>query len=179
MQIETKRTLIRSFREEDLFDLHEIFSDEESMRVIEAPYSLEKTKEFLESFCIKRQAALACQLKDGGKVIGYLLFKSLGQANEEGKEDVYEVGWIFNRNFWGQGYAYESLRALLNYAFNDRAAHKICAETIDRVKSLSLMKKLGMVEEGIQRAQTRNHQGAFTDLHYYGLLREDDFRWSK
>ena len=174
MQIETERTLIRSFREEDLFDLYEIFSDEETMRACEPPFSLEKTKEFLESFCIKEQGALACQLKESGKVIGYILFKSLGQAKDEGKEDIYEVGWIYHRNFWRQGYAYESLRGLFKYAFENLAAHKLCAETIDVNKSVALMKKLGMVEEGIQRAHTRNHQGEFTDLHYYGLLRKDD-----
>lgn len=172
MQIETERTLLRYFREEDLFDLHEILSDEETMRLIEVPYSLEKTKEFLDSFCLRRGAALACQLKDGGKVIGYILFKSQGQANEE-DNDVYEVGWIFNRNFWGRGYAYESLRALLKYAFEDLTAHKLWAETIDECKSIALMKKLGMVEEGIQRAHVRNVQGEFADLYYYGLLRKD------
>lgn len=172
MQIETERTLLRYFREEDLFDLHEILSDEETMRSMEAPYSLEKTKEFLENFCIRRQAALACQLKETGKVIGYILFKSQGQARDEGN-DVYEMGWMIHRSFWRQGYAYECLRALFNYAFEDLAAHKLWAETTDEIKSIALMKKLGMIEEGIQRAHVRDVQGEFTDLHYYGLLRKE------
>ena len=55
-------------------------------------------------------------------------------------------------------------------------AHKILAETIDPVKSVGLMKKLGMQQEGVQRSQTKNRQGEWTDLYLYGLLRED---WAK
>ena len=47
------------------------------------------------------------------------------------------------------------------------------AETIDPVKSVGLMKKLGMQQEGVQRSQTKNRQGQWTDLYLYGLLRED------
>ena len=79
-------------------------------------------------------------------MIGYILFK----AFEEG---VYEIGWIFNKNYWRQGYAFESCKAVVEYAFNQLEAHKIFAEAIDSVKSVGLMKKLGMRLEGIQRSQ--------------------------
>lgn len=97
--IETKRTILRPFTPEDVYDLHEIFSDEETMRQCEPPYSMDKTRAFLEAFCIKKQGALACELKETGKVIGYILYKSFGEGNPDGREDVYEVGWIFNRAY--------------------------------------------------------------------------------
>ena len=104
--------------------------------------------------------------KEIEKVIGYILFK-------EFSEGVYEIGWIFNKDFWNQGYAFESCKAVIGYAFHSMNVHKIFAETIDGVKSVRLMKKLGMKLEGIQRSQTKDNFGNWADLYFYGILAED------
>lgn len=166
MYIETPRMLIRGFCLDDAADLHEIFGDTETMENCEPAYDPAKTKDFLSSFCISRQGALAAVHKDSNKVIGYILFN-------EYEEDLYEIGWIFNRRFWRQGYAYESCKAVIDHAFNECSAHKIFAETIDAVKSVSLMRKLGMQPEGIQRSHTKDTHGNWADLYFYGLLRTE------
>ena len=99
-------------------------------------------------------------------MMGYILFN-------EFDEGVYEMGWIYNRNFWRQGYAYESCKAVIDYAFTELKAHKVFAEAIDAVKSVGLMQKLGMQLEGIQRSQTKNLHGDWVDLYFYGLQEED------
>ncbi|NLM06543.1 MAG: GNAT family N-acetyltransferase [Tissierellia bacterium] len=96
MILETERTIIRNFEITDLEDLHEIFGDKEVMTNIEEAYSKEKTNDFLESFCAGQNGALACVHKDTNKMIGYILFN-------EYEEDVYEMGWIFNKDCWRQG----------------------------------------------------------------------------
>ena len=101
-------------------------------------------------------------------MVGYILF-------HEFEAEVYELGWFFNRSFWRQGLAYESCWAVIDYAFRERKARKVFAETIDTVKSVGLMQKLGMQLEGIQRSQTKDLHGNWSDLHFYGLL-EDDWR---
>ena len=173
MYLETERLIIRDFTPEDAPALHEIFGDEETMENCEPAYDFAKTQKFLEEFCIGRKGAAAAVLKDTGKVIGYILFKSLG---EDPAEDVYEIGWIFNRAYWRQGYAYESCSRVIDYAFRELYAHKIMAEAIDAVKSVSLMKKLGMKQEGVQRSHTGDNAGGWADLYLYGLLREE---WEK
>ena len=170
MYIETSRLLIRDFTPNDISDFHEIFGDAETMENCEPAYDFAKAKNFLEEFCIGRRGAVAAALKDTGKVIGYILFKSLG---EDPAEDVYEIGWIFNRAYWRQGYAYESCSRVIEYAFDELNAHKVMAEAIDGVKSVSLMKKLGMRQEGVQRSHTGDNKGGWTDLYLYGLLREE------
>ena len=99
-------------------------------------------------------------------LIGYILFN-------EFDEGVYEMGWIFNRQHWRQGYAYEACKAVIDYAFDVLNAHKVFAEAIDANKSVGLMKKLGMRLEGVQRSQTKDKEGSWADLYFYGLLRED------
>lgn len=166
MYIETKRLIIRDFTAEDASDLHEILGDEETMENMEPAYTFEKTRNFLETFCIGRKGAIGAVCKNNGKLIGYILF-------HEADEDVYEIGWIFNKAYWHQGYAYEACAKVIDYAFSQRKAHKVFAETIDGVKSVGLMKKLGMQPEGIQRSHTKDNQGSWRDFYLYGLLRED------
>ena len=167
MHIETQRTLIRDYTIDDVKDLHDIFGNAEVMKNCEPAYDREKTSHFLSEFCIGKRGALAAVHKDSGKMIGYILFNS----NMYDKS-VYEIGWIFNKDFWRQGYAYESCKAVIDYAFNELDAHKIFAESIDSVKSVGLMKKLGMQLEGIQRSQTKDNDGNWADIYFYGLFKD-------
>jgi hypothetical protein len=94
--LETQRMMIRSFTPEDAADLHEILGDDDTMEYCEPAYDFEKTKEFLHSFCIGRKGAVAAFHKESGKMVGYILFNEL-------EKGVYEMGWFFNRRFWGAG----------------------------------------------------------------------------
>ena len=171
MKLETLRLCLRDFTINDLQDLYEIFSDPEVMQHIEPAFDLPQTASFLQSFCIEREpkGAYAVYLKESSKVIGYILFKPLDTS------EIYEIGWIFNRNYWRQGYASEICTKLIAYAFQEMQIHKICAEAIDIAKSVPLMLKLGFKEEGIQRKQSKNNQSEWCDLHWYGILAEDYF----
>lgn len=166
MTMETERLTIRPFAPTDAPDLQAILGDAETMAFLEPPYDLAKTEAFLRDFCIGRQGARVAALRETGQVIGYLLFKPL-------EPGVYELGWIFNRAFWRQGYAYEACSALVRHAFEALGAHKVTAETIDPVRSAGLMRKLGMRLEGVQRLHTRDNDGQWRDVHLYGLLREE------
>ena len=161
--------VIRDFTPKDAADLQDIFGDEETMKNCEPAYDFEKTKEFLRSFCIGRKGAFAAVHKESGKVIGYILFN-------QAEKGVYEMGWIYNRRFWRQGYAYESCKAVIDYAFAKLSAHKVFAEAIDAVKSVGLMQKLGMQFEGVQRSQVKDNQGRWADLYFYGMLAD---HWRK
>lgn len=166
MYIETKRMIIRDFCPDDANDLQDILGDAETMKNCEPAYSFEKTQKFLTEFCIERKSAFAAVLKEQQKVIGYILFKPW-------EEKVYEMGWIFHRNYWRQGYAYESCSQVIAYAFQELKAHKVVAETIDAQKSTRLMEKLGMTQEGVQRHQTKDHLGNWADVYLYGVLEDD------
>lgn len=160
-RIETPRMMIRNFIPEDAADLHEILGDTETMEYSEPPYDLEKTKQFLASFCIAQGRAVAAVHRESGKVIGYILFSEM-QSGE------CELGWFFNRRFWRQGYAYEACKAVIDYAFRTMEVQKIVAETIDGVKAVGLMQKLGMRLEEIQH----DHEN-YRDWYIYGMKRCD------
>lgn len=166
IRIETPRMLIRKFIPSDAADLQEILGDDETMENCEPAYDFEKTQDFLQSFCIDRNGAVAAVHKESGKTIGYVLF------NEQ-ESGVYEMGWFFNRSFWRQGYAYEACKAVIDYAFGELSARKVFAETVDTVKSVGLMRKLKMKFEGIQNSQVKDNRENWSDLYFYGLLEAD------
>lgn len=167
MCIETSRLLIREFSMDDAEDLQEILGDEETMKNSESAYTFEKTKKFLKEFCIESCGALAAVHVESGKVIGYILFKEVEEA-------VYGIGWFFNRAYWRQGYAFEACKAVINHAFVNLKARKIFAETIDAVKSLSLMKKLGMKQEELQKNGAEDIFGNPVDM-WVCAIRAEDF----
>lgn len=164
--IETDRMIIRNFSMDDLNDVYEILGDDETMENCEPAYTIEKTADFLQKFCIEKRGAVAAVLKETEKVIGYILFNEI-------EDEVYEIGWFFNKMYWRKGYAFESCKAVIDYAFDNMNAHKIFAETIDGMKSVNLMKKLGMKPEGTQRSQVKDNYGNWADLSFYGILAED------
>ncbi len=161
MHIETPRMWIRSFVPEDANDLYEILGDAETMEYSEPPYDWDKTKQFLASFCIARGRAVAAVHKESGKVIGYILFSEM-------QPGAYELGWFFNRHFWRQGYAYEACKAVMDHAFRTMEVENIFAETIDGVKAVGLMQKLGMQLEEIQHDH-EDHR----DWYIYGMKKCD------
>lgn len=162
MNIHTSRLIIRDYVPSDWQDLQEIFSDPQVMRYCEPVYTPEQTKETLALF-IQKGIAYAVTLADSGKVIGHALFAQLEQG-------IYEIAWFYNRSYWSRGYAYEASKALIDYGFQELQLHKIVAETIDPVKSTGLMRKLGMTHEGTFRSHTRDPQGNWADVYWYGIL---------
>lgn len=111
MRIETERLILRRFSGDDLQDLYEYLSDEEVVRF--EPYRPMDRAE-AESTLIWRIATeemIAVVLKSSGKLIGNVY---LGKRDFEARE----LGFVFNRRFWGQGYAQESCQAVMQQVLN-------------------------------------------------------------
>jgi len=168
MYLGTERLILRDFASEDFDGLWDIFRDRETMEHVYL-YTEEETRAFLLGFCMEGEPRKACAvvLRESGTLIGYLLRKEIDAPG------IYELGWIFHRAYWRRGYAYEAASALIRHLFEKEGAHKVMAETEDPVKSLGLMKKLGMTQEGLFRRHCRTGDGRWLDLYWYGLLAED------
>lgn len=114
---ETERLVLRRYKKEDLQDLFEYLSDQE---VVEyepyKPLTLNETKENLE-WRIGTDEMIAVELKSSHKMIGNVY---MGKREFE----ALEIGYVFNRNYWGHGYAAESCKALIQQAFS------VCTEVL-------------------------------------------------
>lgn len=60
-----------------------------------------------------------------------------------------DLGFIFNRRFWGSGYASEAAQGMLRFGFMNLDLHRITAKCdSENLASEAVMKRIGMRKEG-------------------------------
>lgn len=104
---------IRRFEESDLQSLHELLSDEEVMRYIEPPFTLEKTRGFLKNAGLTDDPLIYAVEDEYGIFIGYVIYHDYGN-------DSKEIGWLLSKRFWGKGFAQALTKVLVQKAKADR-----------------------------------------------------------
>ncbi|MGN0667427.1 MAG: GNAT family N-acetyltransferase [Huintestinicola sp.] len=140
MILETDRLILRRYSPDDLNDLYEYLSDEEVVKY--EPYkamNMEETKSNLE-WRIGTDEMIAVELKDSHKMIGNIYL---------GKRDFgsLEIGYVFNRKFWGKGYAKEGCNAIVQHSFQN-GIHRIFAECDpENTGSWRLLESIGFEKE--------------------------------
>ena len=167
--ITTDRLIIRKYEEKDLDDLYEYLSDEEVVRF--EPYSalsLEETKKNLE-WRVSSDEIFAIELKSTGKMIGNVF---LGKRECE----TLELGYVLNRKFWGNGYAFEACYAMCANVFSNRIE-----ANCDPLNSASwkLLEQLGFVREGhlhkdIYFRKDENGNPIWKDTYIYSKLNVEE-----
>ena len=141
---ETERLILRRYRQEDLQDLYEYLSDQEVVKYEPyKPLTFDETKENLQ-WRIGTNEMIAVALKHSHKMIGNVY---LGKREFE----ALEIGFVFNRHYWGHGYAAESYGALIRQAFAN-GVHRIYAECDPcNMRSWKLLETLGFRKEACFR----------------------------
>jgi RimJ/RimL family protein N-acetyltransferase len=86
---------------------------------------------------------LAVQLRQAGPVIGDVMLYWASRDHGTG-----EIGYVFNPDYAGHGYATEAVRELVRVGFADLGLHRIIARTDARnIASIAVLRRLGMRQE--------------------------------
>lgn len=110
----------------------------------------------------------AIELRESRGMIG-----EVGMYIEAGRKQTGDIGWSLNRDFWGQGYATEAARWLIDYAFGARRLHRLTSNaSTQNMESIRLMERLGMRREGTTRESMLVH-GVWHDEHRYAMLNSE------
>jgi ribosomal-protein-alanine N-acetyltransferase len=84
-----------------------------------------------------------------------------------------ELGYWIGVPYWGNGYATEAARAVVNYGFGSLGLQRIFASHVTHnAASGGVLRKIGMRYEGKMRAHILKW-GKFQDLEMYGMLASD------
>jgi len=116
--LETGRLMLREMTMDDLSAMQDIVCDEQTMYAWNGAWSEEEALEGLQkqirSYHENGFGRWAVTLKETGKVIGIcgLLWCDTDQ------DSVLELGYLFHRSFWHNGYAAEAANACKRYAFD-------------------------------------------------------------
>jgi RimJ/RimL family protein N-acetyltransferase len=174
--IQTKRLILRDFVMADWKAIHDYDSDPEVVRYMDwGPNTEEETKSFLQRAITfqqeqpRRGYSLAIVLGSQNVIIGGCGIRVSSPENREGW-----IGYVLSRNFWGQGYATETAKALLKFGFETLDLHRIFA-TCDpaNIASAHVLEKTGMKREGYLR-EHKWARGKWRDSLLYAIL---DYEW--
>lgn len=170
--IHTPRLTLRDFEERDAADLLAYLSNP-----IPSCFTGDKITSIDESLAkiAKRQKDgdyIAVCLKDSDKLIGEIFF-----IKEE--PDTYSVGWNFNEQFHGKGYASESARAFIDFLFQKADARRVYAYVeVDNTASQKLCARLGFRQEGrfvefISFVKNEDGTPKYEDTLQYAILKKE------
>jgi RimJ/RimL family protein N-acetyltransferase len=170
--IETQRLAIRQFRPDDWKAVYEYMSDLEVIAYLpEGQLTEAQTREFLAKNIGDHAEALAVTLKVEKALIGHMVFHPWFATQ------IYEIGWVFNKRYHGQGYATEAAYALLEYGFEMLQIHRVIATCQrENVPSYRVMEKLGMKREGHFRKCIYRGENQWWDEYFYAMLEEEWFQ---
>ncbi len=173
--LETERLLFRKIELDDVDDLFEIFSDPDITQA--TTWETNKMKEETLNKFIKviterhkqgQSVDWAIVPKESDKVIGNCAF--IGWSNKHSKA---EIGYVLNKDYWGQGFATEALNELIRFGFDVIRLNRIEGGCdIDNIGSEKVILKVGMKFEGTLR-KNEFIKGEFRDTKIFAMLQED------
>ena len=148
IKLETKNLYLREYVHDDFSSLHAIFSDEETMKYYPSPFTIKKTKTWIENNQLRYindgYGLWAVCLKGTDQVIGDC---GLTKQQVDGELEV-EIGYHINKNYWGKGYATEAATRCKEFGLNQLGVNKLIS-IIDpqNRQSIRVSEKIGFTFE--------------------------------
>ncbi len=163
MQIKTERLLIRELEEKDARDYFEIFGnpaiarydDYEPIRESDAD---ENIADIIAGYrCDKPEKEYGAELQEEGKIIGVLY--------QHAEEIYFFIGYHFNENYHGRGFAIEAVNAFVNHLESTSGREVRAIVDPENSPSIKLLGKLSFVFH--EERKTEKEGGGFiTELIY-------------
>lgn len=173
--LETPRLILRKFTLSDAEDMYQNWASDplvtrylawKTHANIEITNSI--LQEWVENYQKDNFYNWAIVLKEGNKLIG-----SIGIVRIDDQAESVEVGYCISKNYWKKGLVSEALGKVIDYFFQEIHANRIEAtHHIDNPASGKVMRKNGLIPEGIRREVYKNLDGSFSDMIIYSLLQK-------
>lgn len=158
IMLETERLSLREMVESDFPLLCRHLQDAEVMYAYEHAFSDDEVQEGIDKqFQRYKQydfGIWAVILKENGELIGQC---GLSMQPCEDKK-VLEIGYIFQKAYWGKGYAIEAAVACREYAFDQLNADEV----------FSIIRDTNIASQNVAKRNGMSVRGTFVK-HYYGV----------
>ncbi len=173
IKFETERLIIRRIKKSDWNDFFQLMSDEKTMNFLGRVITKDEAKGYvINQSNISYENYSGCYavvLKSENKVIGQFGL----DINE--KHSKASISYLFNSNYWNKGYAIETVKFMVDFAFNEIKLNRIEADCVEENdSSLKIFNKLGMKYEGkFREARFNKKYNKYFNVVYYAVLRKD------
>lgn len=169
------RVVLREFTRGDVDATHAFGSDPVATRYVDwGPNTVADTAAFLDRTLAQQGDperdvyTLAVTLAASGALIGSCGVEVTDRANQRAS-----MGYILHRDHWGHGYATETARLLVGFAFDGLGLHRLEATCRpENIASARVLEKAGLRREGHFRDHVRV-RGAWHDSLLYAVIRSD------
>jgi len=172
--INSDRLSLRAITAQDVDDFYAIYSNLEVMRYWSTPPLPDKNaagkliSQIHADFGRHEILKWGIALRSNDTLIGSVTLFHLDFTHRRA-----ELGYALGRPYWGKGYMQETLKAVINYAFEDLNFHRIEADVDPRNSaSIKTVERLGFQREGYLRERWQVN-GEIQDALFYGLIRPD------
>lgn len=156
--LETERLYLREMTQEDYTDLSEILQDAETMYAYEHAFSDEETQAWLDNQLRRYRedgfGLWAVVRKEDGAFVGQCGLT--WQETDQGK--AVEVGYLFKRRYWHNGYAAEAARGCLDYGFDKLGLQRM----------VTIIRDSNTASQNVAKRNGLEADGKFVK-HYYGM----------
>jgi [ribosomal protein S5]-alanine N-acetyltransferase len=176
MVIESERLTLKEISWDDLEDIHRLhcFPEVDEFNTIGIPSKIGDTKKLIKpmiesrSIIPRKVYTWKIILKEHNTFIGLTGF-SLSL-------DRFKLGEIYYKllpDYWGKGYATETVKILIRTGFDFFKLHKIEAGVATQnIRSIHVLEKVGMTKEGLRR-KILPIRGEWVDNYHYAILEDD------
>lgn len=158
MILETERLYLREMTQEDFPALCRMLQDPEVMAAYEHAFDDAEAQQWLDRQLERYRTCgfglWAVILKETGEMIGQCGLT----LQETPKGEVLEIGYLFEKAYWHQGYATEAAVGCREYAF-----HTLDAEVV-----YSIIRDSNTASQNVARRNGMTVKGIFKK-HYYGM----------
>jgi RimJ/RimL family protein N-acetyltransferase len=178
VEIRTERLILKEITKKDAKIIHQLHSipEVDEFNTLGIPKNIEETKSIILPD-IKDQKK-SPRSRFCWKIILSGNNTFIGLAGLFLRNDRFKMGEFYYKffpEFWGNGYATEIAKAIINYGFEQYHLHRIEAGVATQnFASIRVLEKAGMTMEGIRR-KILPIRGEWKDNFHYSILEDEHF----
>ena len=167
-RIETKRLILRRYKESDIDAIYEIITDDRLSKYIKYPKltkeeELECIKEWIKAADKSKNEKWVIERKEDGIVIGNIDVNTVVK-----KHNYCNVGYTIRYDYWGNGYAAEALKAVANHLLEESGYYLVeCSCNELNKQSSRVMEKAGFKRDGYIANRRLNKDETYSGVVYY------------
>lgn len=166
--LETKRLILRPFKEEDLNDFYEYAKvDGVGQMAGWNPHLDIKESEFILNLFIKSKKTFAIVLKENNKVIGSIgIDETSIEEFVNDKRKCREIGYVLSKDYWNNGYMSEAVKEVIDYCFNSvHLDYLVCCHFIENTRSKRVIEKNNFIYVRDTMYRTNNGQDKLSKVY--------------
>ncbi len=174
-RLQSARLLLRGYEASDAEAVFAYASDDEATRYMawDRHRTIDDTRTFLDGYLARAYRTGAaeyaiCERDNPACVVGGIGLRVTSELHQNA-----ELGYVLNREVWGQGYAVEAGQLLLAHTFANGGIERVNAPILaDNARSRRVAEKLGFSLEGVLRSAWLLRGRRWDEAHY-ALLRAE------